>query len=235
MKVMIVTDLEGVAGVLDFENWCSIESPYYNKAKKLLTLETNAAIEGFFAARSIAALSATALAAIWSASRGIYGIMLGLNAVCAFQDHRGFVRRRLICLAYLLLMILGLPAVLAVHMMGYTILLHTGILFPLLRSLAAFCVLALFFTGIYFAFPAKKLSLCACLLSGCFSSLLWAAFTAAFSLYASGANAYSTFYGSLRFIALGLLWLYFCMMILLFGGALCAELHRRLSEPHSNL
>ena len=47
---MIVTDLEGVAGVLAFENWCSIESPYYNKAKKLLTLETNAAIEGFYAA-----------------------------------------------------------------------------------------------------------------------------------------------------------------------------------------
>jgi D-amino peptidase len=50
MKIMIVTDLEGVAGVLDFANWCSIESPYYDKAKKLLTLETNAAIEGFFAA-----------------------------------------------------------------------------------------------------------------------------------------------------------------------------------------
>ena len=48
MKVMLVTDLEGVAGVLDFENWCSIDSLYYDKAKKLLTLETNAVIEGFF-------------------------------------------------------------------------------------------------------------------------------------------------------------------------------------------
>ena len=48
MKVMLVTDLEGVAGVLDFENWCSIDSLYYDKAEKLLTLETNAVIEGFF-------------------------------------------------------------------------------------------------------------------------------------------------------------------------------------------
>lgn len=46
---MLVTDLEGVAGVLDFANWCSIDSRYYDKAKKLLTLETNAVIEGFFA------------------------------------------------------------------------------------------------------------------------------------------------------------------------------------------
>ncbi len=43
-----MTDLEGVAGVLDFENWCRPESRYYELAKRLLTLEVNAAIEGFF-------------------------------------------------------------------------------------------------------------------------------------------------------------------------------------------
>lgn len=195
---------------------------------------TRQLIEGFFAARSVAALSATALAAFWSASRGIYGIMLGLNGVGGFSDHRGFIRRRLICLAYLALAVLGLPAVLAAHMMGYT-LLRSGSLFSFLRYLIAFGILALLLTGIYFAFPAETLRLRICLICGCLSALLWAGFTAAFSLYASTANAYSTFYGSLRWIALGLLWLYFCMMILLFGGALCAELHRRLLEPNSNL
>ena len=49
MKIMIVTDLEGVAGVLDFENWCSPSSCYYEKAKRLLTEETNAVIDGLFA------------------------------------------------------------------------------------------------------------------------------------------------------------------------------------------
>jgi len=33
---------------LDHENWCGPSSRYYEKAKRLLTLETNAAIEGFF-------------------------------------------------------------------------------------------------------------------------------------------------------------------------------------------
>ena len=46
-KVYIMTDLEGVAGVLDSENWCSPESRYYELAKEFLTLEVNAAIEGF--------------------------------------------------------------------------------------------------------------------------------------------------------------------------------------------
>ena len=49
MKIMLMTDLEGVAGVLNFEEWCSPGKPYYDKAKRLLTEEANACIEGFFA------------------------------------------------------------------------------------------------------------------------------------------------------------------------------------------
>jgi D-amino peptidase len=45
-----MTDLEGVAGVMDFENWCTPESRYYEQAKALLTREVNAAVDGFFAA-----------------------------------------------------------------------------------------------------------------------------------------------------------------------------------------
>ena len=50
MRVYIVTDLEGVAGVHDIENWCEPASPNYARAKELLTLEVNAAIAGFRAA-----------------------------------------------------------------------------------------------------------------------------------------------------------------------------------------
>ena len=49
MKIFLVTDVEGVAGVLDFENYCTNESMYYDKAKRLLTGEINACIDGFFA------------------------------------------------------------------------------------------------------------------------------------------------------------------------------------------
>jgi len=50
MRVYIMTDLEGVAGVLDHENWCRPESRYYELAKEFLTLEVNAAVDGFFQA-----------------------------------------------------------------------------------------------------------------------------------------------------------------------------------------
>ena len=47
MKVYILTDLEGVGGVLDHPNWCRVDSPNILKAQKLLADEVNAAIRGF--------------------------------------------------------------------------------------------------------------------------------------------------------------------------------------------
>ncbi|MBU0714339.1 MAG: M55 family metallopeptidase [Verrucomicrobia bacterium] len=50
MRIYIMTDLEGVAGVCDSENWCRPEGRYYEFGKELLTREVNAAIEGFMSA-----------------------------------------------------------------------------------------------------------------------------------------------------------------------------------------
>lgn len=49
MKIYLMTDLEGVAGVLNYLDWCTPDGRYYELAKELLTQEANAAIEGFFA------------------------------------------------------------------------------------------------------------------------------------------------------------------------------------------
>ncbi|HBN83507.1 MAG TPA: hypothetical protein DDZ89_06640 [Clostridiales bacterium] len=50
MKVYIMTDLEGCAGVINREDWVLRDSRYYEDAKILLTEEVNAAIEGLFQA-----------------------------------------------------------------------------------------------------------------------------------------------------------------------------------------
>ncbi len=48
MKVFIMTDIEGVAGVLSFQEWTGPGKPYYPVARELLTREVNAAVEGLF-------------------------------------------------------------------------------------------------------------------------------------------------------------------------------------------
>ena len=49
MKVLIGTDLEGVAGVVSFTQQTYADSRYYDRAKRLLTAEINAAVKGLVA------------------------------------------------------------------------------------------------------------------------------------------------------------------------------------------
>jgi D-amino peptidase len=46
VKIYVMTDMEGVAGVLSSVDYCAPESRYYEVGRTLTTLETNAAIEG---------------------------------------------------------------------------------------------------------------------------------------------------------------------------------------------
>src|SRR5687767_3393151 len=46
MKIYIMTDMEGVAGVVSSVDYCAPDSRYYEVGRTLTTLETNAAIEG---------------------------------------------------------------------------------------------------------------------------------------------------------------------------------------------
>ncbi len=50
MKVYLMSDLEGVAGVINSTDWIYPQSRYYERAKEFLTLEVNAAVDGLFAA-----------------------------------------------------------------------------------------------------------------------------------------------------------------------------------------
>lgn len=49
MKILIMTDMEGCAGILNFKDWVEPTGRYYEKGRRFLTNETNAAINGFFA------------------------------------------------------------------------------------------------------------------------------------------------------------------------------------------
>lgn len=49
MKIMIMTDMEGVAGVLNFEDRVFPTGRFFRDGQRLLTTEVNAAVDGFFA------------------------------------------------------------------------------------------------------------------------------------------------------------------------------------------
>jgi D-aminopeptidase len=53
MKIYVMTDMEGVAGVMDHDNWCqpagaTYPGRYYDLGRQLLTEEANAAVDGLW-------------------------------------------------------------------------------------------------------------------------------------------------------------------------------------------
>lgn len=48
MKIMIMTDMEGCAGILNHDDWVTPAGRWYEQGRSFLTEETNAAIAGFF-------------------------------------------------------------------------------------------------------------------------------------------------------------------------------------------
>jgi D-amino peptidase len=49
MRIFIMTDMEGVAGVVNHDDWVMPNGRYYDVGRSFLTMEVNAAIAGFFA------------------------------------------------------------------------------------------------------------------------------------------------------------------------------------------
>ena len=60
-------------------------------------------------------LGISALTALWSASRGIYGVLTGLNAIYNVPENRGYLRTRLISTVYTLAFLAVLLLTLILH------------------------------------------------------------------------------------------------------------------------
>jgi D-amino peptidase len=56
MRIYLMTDMEGVCGVMDYVNWAMPSSINYPRSRRLLTMEVNAAVDGFYSAGATSVL-----------------------------------------------------------------------------------------------------------------------------------------------------------------------------------
>jgi membrane protein len=183
-----------------------------------------------YAHTSRAVLSLSALAALWSASRGIYGLMGGLNAVYGVKEDRGWLRTRLKCAVYMVMFLAVLMLTLVLHVFGNTILEFlrhrrvaggwiltnlVGVRFVLLVLIQT-----LLFTAMFMFLPHCRNGFRESLPGALLGSLGWMSASSAFSVYVRNFNRYATIFGSVYMMALVMLWLYVCICILFYGGVL---------------
>ena len=183
------------------------------------------------------ALSVTALTALWSASRGIHGIMTGLNAVYGVTEDRGYLKTRLISVIYMVLFLLVILLTLVLHVFGTAILnfLHR-LPMPFLDTLASLIDLRFFlllflqtavFTAMFMVLPNRKNRFRDSVPGALLASSGWLIFSDIYSVYVEKFARLTNVFGSVYAVALAMLWLYCCMTIVLYGGALNRYLTER--------
>lgn len=185
----------------------------------------------------------TAITTLWSSSRSISAIIKGISFIYDAENYPGAVKNLFYSLVYTIVFVFLIIAALLVLVFGSTlrnIFIYRypkleGVFSTILdfRSLIFFIVLTVFFSLMYFAVsksiikPSGTLRIYRSQLPGAlFASAGWMLFSYFFSLYLKFYPSASYIYGSLATVMLMMLWLYFCMVILLAG----AEINKLLSK-----
>ncbi len=175
-------------------------------------------------------LGLSAVTTLWSAGRGMYGIIRGLNAVYAREENRGYFRIRFLSVLYTIVFLLLLILTLGLHVFGTKLLLllhratHPAIGFLLeiidLRFLLLLILQTGIFTVLYMVLPNGRNRFSDSLPGALLASSGWLVFSDLYSIYVERFAKLSNIYGSVYAVSLSMLWLYFCMAIVFYGGVL---------------
>ena len=183
-----------------------------------------------YAHTSTAMVSISAVGALWSASRGIYALLTGLNTIYDVEENRGYWQTRFISVMYTFLFVVVLVLTLVLNVFGESILEmlpppkgFIGRFLSDVVDLRFFLLLILqtgVFTAVFMRLSIRKNSFSDSFPGAVLASLGWLIFTNLFSVYVEHFAGYTNIYGNVYAVALSMLWLYCCLSIVFYGGAL---------------
>ena len=168
------------------------------------------------------------LVLLWSASKGVYAIIGGLNSVYEIKENRNYFLVRAISIVYTVAFMFILVSVLSILVFGDRINEIIISLFPnitaivylisSLRFIIGFVLLVLLFALLYKTLPNTKHNFLDQIPGAVIASAGWVSFSILFSFFVDNFGNYSNIYGSLTAIIVLLLWLYVCMYIMFVGA-----------------
>ena len=175
-----------------------------------------------------ALLSLSAVTALWSAGRGLHGLLRGLNRVYEAEETRGYFATRWLSIRYTVgfLVVLVLTLVLQVFSHVFNLITAEGFLGWMLtevvdlRFFVLLGVQTFLFAALYVVLPNRENTFRKSLPGALGASLGWMTFSKLYSVYVRYFSSYSNIYGSVYAVALSMLWLYCCVNILFYGGLL---------------
>jgi len=210
--------------------------------EKFLPGETKTLITGIInetiKRTDVTLVSVSAVTLLWSASKGMHTIRMGLNSINEVKETRSFFKTRLASVLYTITFIILIVIALFVMVFGNKIGDTLAAQFPemenfisvffSLRYLVALFLFIFFFNLLYTRMPNRKSKIAYEFPGAVFSALCWLAFSAVYSYYIDRFGNFAFIYGSLTAVILLMLWLYSLIFILFLGAEINCRLGTRL-------
>jgi len=178
--------------------------------------------------RSTAVVPITGILTLWSAGKGVQGLTNGLNSIYHTVETRNYLAARIRSAFYTLLFMVAIVFTMVLMIFGSDIqgLLEAyapvvaGITRTIInmRTTISLATMSIILLMIYKFLPNRKASFKSQLPGAVLGSITWSAFSIGFSIYMQYIGNFRNMYGSLTTIILIMLWMYFCMFIILLGA-----------------
>jgi len=190
------------------------------------------------------AISVSLLVALWSAGKGVLAISNGLNTIRGQLETRNYIFLRLRAAIYTVLFLLAIILSLVFLGFGNSISMLVNKYIPVFqyvmdfiietRTIIMILVLMVFSLSIYMFLPNKRRRLRTQLPGAIFTAFGWTLASFIFSIYMDIFKGFSNMYGSLTTIVIIMLWLYFCMYVMLRGGEMNDLLEQWVDNSQKN-
>ena len=190
--------------------------------------------------QSSAYMPITIITTLWSAGKGIAALTNGLNSIYHVTETRNYIVNRLRGMAYTLIFVVAFLVSLVLLVFGTRIQSRLTEHLPMvarvtstimgMRTLITTGVLMLLFLVLHKCIPNRKASWKSQCPGAMISSLAWSVFSLVFSVYLDISLATTNLYGSLTMIVFIMIWMYFCMWILLIGAEINAYFEDKLRK-----
>lgn len=194
--------------------------------------------EVFYRTQSTAFFSAAFITLLWSSSKGTMAIYCGLNRIYGTTKEQSWFRMRLLSFIYNILLIIILVASIVVLLFGNSIMNFVSSEFVFahyllniimeFRTLIFFFLFILAFAALFTFLPQKKNKYRGQLWGAAVTAVGWLLASYWISIYITYFPGVSYIYGSLTAIMLLMLWLFFCIYILLMG----AEINKHIENGY---
>ena len=190
------------------------------------------------------AISVSLLVALWSAGKGVLAISNGLNTIRGQLETRNYIFLRLRAAIYTVLFLLAIILSLVFLGFGNSISMLVNKYIPVFqyvmdfiietRTIIMILVLIVFSLSIYMFLPNKRRRLRSQFPGAIFTAFGWTLASFIFSVYMDIFKGFSNMYGSLTTIVIIMLWLYFCMYVMLLGGEMNDLLEQWVDNSRKN-